>query len=241
MEKMRREEMTGEEVTSEEMADAEITGEEVACDAITCDVIRDLLPLYCDQVCSRDSKKLVSRHLEGCRECCGLLQKMRKECVLPGKEEQAHETIVKDMAASWRKGLKRSFLKGALIMLCACAVAAGGWLALTRLIMVGVPAERMEIAVERVTERYVEISLRANDGKKVNSSSTQVTDDGKCYIILERGLLAAENGGGEDWKSTLTISRKGRLESGETVPVTEIYYGAGKDRVLIWKEDMGQE
>jgi hypothetical protein len=68
---------------------------------------------------------------------------------------------------------------------------------------------------------------------------------GEClkdlHIILERGLLAAENGGGEDWKSTLTISRKGRLESGETVPVTEIYYGAGKDRVLIWKEDMGQE
>lgn len=201
---------------------------------ITCDVIRDLLPLYCDGVCSRDSRELVREHLEDCRECRSLLQKMRQECVLPGEEEQAHETVVRDMAVSWKKGLRRSFLKGALIMLCACAVLVGGWVALTRLVMVQVPADRVEIAVVSVTEETVEVSLKTNDGKKVSGSSYRVTADGKYYIILVRGILAEENGGGENWEGTLTISREKKLESGEKVPVTEIYYGTGKDSVLIW-------
>ena len=201
---------------------------------ITCDVIRDLLPLYCDGVCSRDSRELVREHLEDCRECRSLLQKMRQECVLPGEEEQAHETVVRDMAVSWKKGLRRSFLKGALIMLCACVVLVGGWVALTRLVMVQVPADRVEIAVVNVTEETVEVSLKTNDGKKVSGSSYRVTADGKYYIILERGILAEENGGGENWEGTLTISREKKLESGEKVPVTEIYYGTGKDSVLIW-------
>lgn len=220
--------------------------ENMTCDAITCDVVRDLLPLYCDEVCSRDSRELVNRHLEGCRECCGLLRKMKEECAFPGaerqaEEERAHETIVKGMAVSWRKGLRRSFLKGALIMLCACAVLAGGWLALTRLVMVHVPAERVEIAVETVTEESVEIFLKTNDGKKVSRSSYRMTADGKYHIVLERGILAEENGSGENWEGVLTISREGKLESGEKVPVTEIYYGTGKDSVLIWKAGTKQD
>ena len=119
-------------------------------------------------------------------------------------------------------------------MLCTCAVFVGGWLALTRLVMVQVPADRVEIAVVSVTEETVEVSLKTNDGKKVSGSSYRVTADGKYYIILERGILAEENGGGENWEGTLTISREKKLESGEKVPVTEIYYGTGKDSVLIW-------
>ena len=33
---------------------------------ITCDVIQDILPLYCDDVCSKDSRELVEKHLEDC-------------------------------------------------------------------------------------------------------------------------------------------------------------------------------
>ena len=164
---------------------------------------------------------------------------MKKECILPhegDEEEQARETIVKDMAVVWRKSVRKSFVKGALIMLCLCMGLAGSWLALTRMIMVQVPEDRIETAVEQVTEEYVEISLRANDGKKVSACYTQVTDDGKCVIILKRGMIAVENGSGENWESTLAISRTAWLESGENVSVSEIYYGTGKNSVLLWKQ-----
>lgn len=37
--------------------------------AVSCEVIRDLLPLYVDQICSEESRKLVEEHLDTCREC----------------------------------------------------------------------------------------------------------------------------------------------------------------------------
>lgn len=38
-------------------------------DRITCDIIRDLLPLYIDEVCSAGSRALVEEHLQNCRAC----------------------------------------------------------------------------------------------------------------------------------------------------------------------------
>ena len=36
---------------------------------ISCDIIQDLLPLYCDGVCSQDSKQVVEAHLQDCEKC----------------------------------------------------------------------------------------------------------------------------------------------------------------------------
>lgn len=36
---------------------------------IACDVIKDLLPLYVDDVCSEKTKDLIEEHLAGCEEC----------------------------------------------------------------------------------------------------------------------------------------------------------------------------
>ena len=34
-----------------------------------CEIIKDLIPLYLDNVCSEDSRKLVEDHLSECSEC----------------------------------------------------------------------------------------------------------------------------------------------------------------------------
>ena len=34
-----------------------------------CEVIKDLLPLYIDDVCSKESKKIIEEHLEICDSC----------------------------------------------------------------------------------------------------------------------------------------------------------------------------
>lgn len=59
---------------------------------MNCQIIRDLLPLYCDDVCSPESRRAVEEHLTGCAECRGLCREIeREEKVLPfpsdGKEE----------------------------------------------------------------------------------------------------------------------------------------------------------
>jgi len=43
---------------------------------ISCDVVTDLLPLYHDGVCNQSSKKLVAEHLNECKSCRALLNKI---------------------------------------------------------------------------------------------------------------------------------------------------------------------
>lgn len=44
-----------------------------------CDMMRDLLPLYADGVCSEESKKAVTEHLAGCEDCRKELEKMNQK------------------------------------------------------------------------------------------------------------------------------------------------------------------
>lgn len=43
-----------------------------------CDVIRDLLPLYADDACSKKSRELVEEHLQECPTCSDLLHKLQE-------------------------------------------------------------------------------------------------------------------------------------------------------------------
>ena len=43
----------------------------------SCEVIRDLLPLYADDACSQDSRRMVDEHLAECTECSGILKRLQ--------------------------------------------------------------------------------------------------------------------------------------------------------------------
>ena len=45
---------------------------------IDCEVIRDLLPLYADDACSQESRKMVDEHLAECSACSRQLEQIRK-------------------------------------------------------------------------------------------------------------------------------------------------------------------
>lgn len=42
----------------------------------SCDMVKDLLPLYHDNVCSEASKKIVEEHLSECSSCRNIMEKM---------------------------------------------------------------------------------------------------------------------------------------------------------------------
>ena len=45
----------------------------------TCEIVRDLLPLYVDSVCSDASRALVEEHIAGCRDCMRSLSQMKNQ------------------------------------------------------------------------------------------------------------------------------------------------------------------
>ena len=48
-----------------------------------CNVIRDLLPLYADEVCSEDSREMVQEHISTCKDCRQELEDYRYNTGLP--------------------------------------------------------------------------------------------------------------------------------------------------------------
>ena len=81
-----------------------------------CEMIRDLLPLYVDGVCSELSKKTVSEHLAECMECAAELEKMnRKFSIETDKDISVIRKIKKRMRLA----------KAAAIMIAVVLAAAG--------------------------------------------------------------------------------------------------------------------
>lgn len=204
---------------------------------ISCNVIGDLLPLYCDDVCSQDSRRMVEEHLAGCPECAALHEKMKREYSFAGGAEQKQEEMVKDMATRWHRTVIKSFCKGVFLTLCACLMLAGGYLALTRMILVPVPSDNVQAVVGNVSDTHVDVSLRVTDGKKVSTTLLEFTEDGKCFIVLKRGVIPQDNGNNEVWTEEWSISKIRLTESGERVSVKEIYCGTQADGVLIWQAE----
>nr|WP_278245308.1 zf-HC2 domain-containing protein [Ruminococcus sp. HUN007] len=50
-------------------------------------MIRDLLPLYIDEVCSDESRKIVEDHIKECPECASLTDSMRNDEAVNGAED----------------------------------------------------------------------------------------------------------------------------------------------------------
>jgi len=58
-----------------------------------CEVIRDLLPLYADDICSDKSRNMIEEHLSECPECSGMLEKLRANEIEEGLKEEKDNVI----------------------------------------------------------------------------------------------------------------------------------------------------
>lgn len=91
----------------------------------TCDIIQDLLPLYCDGVCSTDSAALVEAHVQTCETCAQELRLMQ-DAPRPDAPEPQEQVLVRAAARAWKRGKHRAFLTGCLLALLLILVVVGG-------------------------------------------------------------------------------------------------------------------
>ncbi|SHM82333.1 Putative zinc-finger [Anaerosporobacter mobilis DSM 15930] len=73
---------------------------------VECEVIRDLLPLYIDGVCSNKSRNLIEEHLQGCN-CC---KKDYENMIVPLDSIEKENEEVKVLKGITRK-LKQDRIK----------------------------------------------------------------------------------------------------------------------------------
>lgn len=73
-----------------------------------CNLIRDILPLYHDSICSEESRCAVEEHLEECQECRQYYQKMCESDIV---EALAYDDELEKKKAESLKGVKKKLKK----------------------------------------------------------------------------------------------------------------------------------
>lgn len=94
---------------------------------VTCDVIRDLLPVYHDDICSQDSRTLVEEHLQGCDACREELRILKEDMTIPHPTPEAE--AMKGLNKAWKKVKRKSLVKGLMAAVLVLAILAGGFFA----------------------------------------------------------------------------------------------------------------
>ncbi len=85
---------------------------------IDCNVIADLIPLYIDDTCSRESAELVEEHVKTCGDCSKLMEKMRAEGIEPKKRAPLFESS--RLIKSVRKSILTVMLSLSVMLTCYC-------------------------------------------------------------------------------------------------------------------------
>ncbi len=84
-----------------------------------CDVIRDLIPLYAENLCSEESTALVKEHLSTCSVCNEYLTAITKDITpsLPSEKELEERLSEKDLLVKSKESIRKDTIKKILIVL----------------------------------------------------------------------------------------------------------------------------
>ena len=143
-------------------------------DRITCDIIRDLLPLYIDEVCSAGSRALVEGHLQNCPACKAEYETISKrEFFYDARERKVLDRLSKRWKQSRRKML---FVGAAAALLAALLI---GLIAFGCSMKV-IPAEEIAVSsLSRLGNGDLAFILQSADGKTGLRELSYYEMDGK--------------------------------------------------------------
>ena len=132
-----------------------------------CQVINDLLPLYVDQVCSKESRILVEEHIAECRECQNTLNMMRKDIKDAGDIRDTQGALIKKIKRRLR--IEKLVLVFAVLFVLGNIVFFGGLDLITSMVHMQEVDIQNEIGVELDDDGNIWIlrSGKATDAKAV--------------------------------------------------------------------------
>lgn len=152
-----------------------------------CEIIRDLLPLYCDNVCSEASKKLVEEHIDECELCKAVYLNLSKNTdIQPFKanEEKNKAKVLKNIK-------KKIIIKRIVAVLVAVAITATAGLLAANKLLDYYPVEYYDgLVTTRDENNYRQIYFTGKKGDYANMRGTDafITVNGEekkifCFYV----------------------------------------------------------
>lgn len=205
---------------------------------ISCKVIKDLLPLYHDKVCSDDSKKIVEEHLTFCENCQRELKNIDTEIKIAFKNntmDRKDTNVIKNISKLWKKSKVKSFIKGLIYATLFFAFAAGIYIGLFRWNIINVSTDVIKITdVCRLSDGRIAYHVKLIDGYILNQCNFNTDKKGNFYVKPVRSVIKQKQK-----KDTLAGLADMYYDFNPKEKQSKaLYWGTYKDNILIWKEDM---
>jgi hypothetical protein len=213
---------------------------------LSCEIVKDLLPLYYDEVCSSDTRKSIDEHLAACEHCTAALRKLQQSSNLPFeviKKNKQESDALASFKGYWNRSRAASFAKGLLLATTLCGVILIGYFGLFRWNITEVPSSVIEITdVSRLQDGRIAYHVKLTDGYRVNKISGKTGDDGIFYVTPMRPVFKSKTDEEFGLSNRYEVIDLEQLNTHRTDPSTRIkaiYYGSKSDNpILVWKQDM---
>lgn len=210
---------------------------------ISCEIIRDILPLYYDNVCSDDSKRMVEEHLDNCQSCKLEFDRLKVDFEKPKNEIETIRNdgnVIKNISSLWKRSKIKSFATGVIVSLVLVSLISFGYSRLFHLNTVNVPTNVVEISqVSQLSDGKIVFHFEVTDGYALNETIHEVDKNGNFYITPVRPVIKKKAqspyGMGNDYYF-IDIEQEELYRDSEKIKA--LYIGTPEDKILVWKEGM---
>jgi hypothetical protein len=209
---------------------------------VSCEIIKDMLPLYYDEVCSGDSKKMVEEHLSKCNNCKMELENIEDEIHIPKNnmiENRTDSNVIKNISTSWKRLRLKSFIKGGIISALLLTVIILGYIGLFKWEITSVATDVVEIRdISEIEDGKIVYYAEIIDGYSLNKIKYDMDREGNLYITPLRPIIKKEALPPYALEKGYDFIDIKEQEIFRGKDIRTIYYGTPKDKILIWEKGM---
>ena len=192
---------------------------------VSCEVIRDLLPLYAEDIASKDTRMLVEGHLESCPDCAKELEDMKKQLgnVLP---VDAYTKPIKKLRNTLFKKKLQTIILTVMLTLTIAAVIIANLTAPDY-----IPYSRDVMDITEKSDGTILVEFREDvTGYDLKHFETEDKSGYEYYITTWNSY----------WSRNIiknTVQNMVLNPDGEKVSAVYYYHTDGSDSVLIYSKD----
>lgn len=205
---------------------------------VSCSVIQDLLPLYCDDVCSADSREMIEAHLQECAACSEMLRLLQGEYHANTQEiieNKGKEAVLGKMSRGWKRSLLKTAVKALLVGILSTTLALSIRYGVHDLLFVQnremVLPEQVTVNVysnPKISDQQISVEMQPSDGYWGGTMDAYADEEGNLYISILRSIVKDAIPEGEN---EIMIYGFDQAQKNYTA----VYYGKPDNCKLIWE------
>ena len=214
---------------------------------ISCNIVRDILPLYLDDVVCDETREMVEEHLQSCAACRAEASSMKKDVVLPASKSQrfAEAKVMKNIK---HRIFRKKVIVCAITVAVVLAAGVGGY-AFMMLSKTMIPYEKSGVSISAVTlaedsqNAYLYFNMDASDiaGTVCHDPVTVQTEDGEKTVVILYAYttpwsryIEPRFGNNSDGESGMTYQMLGNADE-----IDEVYYGEFEPASEFYEDPAG--